>query len=247
MSDSSCSRRGVFSMRRWYMAIWLFSPRISSVEAFDSTLAWSSCCMRFTMYGFWGAALSRGQAHRLVDVGQALGDELPPLAGPAVVLVGHRELLLQALERAEVGLALLGQLAHVLLFVGGDALLLLLELRARLAELPLQKLGGARGHLFAELDVLLDVEGGQLIGDVHRDPRIAGAVGDGEHHGARLAAAPALGISLDLELDVLAHPLDGLVHAEALPYARIEAVALDDRGQAGPAHDLLAHADQLAF
>src|SRR4029077_6192474 len=59
-----------------------------------------------------------------VEIVEALADELTTLVGAAGVLAGDRQLQLQPLERAQVHLALLGQLAEILLLVRGDLLLL---------------------------------------------------------------------------------------------------------------------------
>ncbi len=77
-----------------------------------------------------GGARRGRRCHRRVDLAQRVGQHLAPLGGAAVVLVGELQLLLQALERAEVHVLLLGQLAQVLFLVRGDLALLHLKLLA---------------------------------------------------------------------------------------------------------------------
>src|SRR5882724_11648726 len=86
---------------------------------------------------------------------------------------------LQALERAEVDVLLLGQLAEVLLLVGGDRALLVLQLVAQILELSLQELRGTGRLLLAHPPVLFDVERGQRVGHAGGHHGVGRRVRDG--------------------------------------------------------------------
>src|SRR5207302_1582704 len=85
----------------------------------------------------------------------------------------------RSLERAEVDVLLLGQLAQVLFLVGGDLTLLRLKLLAQIPELRPEELRGAGRRLFALAPVLLDVERGQRVGHAGGHRGVGRRVGDG--------------------------------------------------------------------
>jgi hypothetical protein len=152
------------------------------------------------------AAAGRG---RLIDLGQGLGEELPALVGAAQGLVRALELLLKAVEGAEVGLALLRQLPHVALFELRDLALLVLQAAADVRELGLQELGRGDRVLLAVADVLVHVQRGELVGHGHGRVRVRGRVGHAEGHRPRVA--PVAVVALEVDPDVPAHAVHGLV------------------------------------
>ena len=174
-----------------------------------------------------------GARHRIVDLARdrvALGHRA------AHVVAVQPELGVQPLQGGEVDLDLLRQLPRVALLELADLPLLLVEAALHLGELDLQELGGARRLLLADLEVLLDVEGGEGIrhqGDVLG---VAAPVADREGDGllplARLGA-------LELEPDVPPHPLDDLFGRGLVPEVWIEREPVDQalqprRGSGSP-------------
>src|SRR5262249_53734593 len=177
----------------------------------------------------------RGRRH----VGEQPEGRLAPLEGPRLVVAVQPELGVEALESGQVDFELLGQLADVELLELTHLPFLLVQSGLDLIELDLQEVRGPRGLSLADLEVLLDVEGGEGVRDLGHRLRVAPAVADGEGDGHPTPLAPLVGPS-QLELDVATHPLDDLLGADALLKIGVEAEPADELLEARSTQDLLA-------
>src|SRR4030095_16420810 len=92
-------------------------------------------------------------------LGEKGGEGIAPLGRAELVVAGEPELGVEVLQRGEIRLHLLGQLAEVALPEFAHARLELVETRASLCEPCLEKVGGASGLALANLEVFLDVYG----------------------------------------------------------------------------------------
>ena len=160
-------------------------------------------------------------------LGELPAKAFPPLEGAALVVAVQAELGVQALERREVDFHLLGQLADVTFLELADLLLLLVEPGLDLVELDPQEVRGARRLPLANLEVLLDVEGGEGVRDLGDRLGIAASIADGEGDRRLPLLAPLLGAA-QLELNVAPHPLDQLLGADTLLQVRVEAEPGDE-------------------
>ncbi len=178
-----------------------------------------------------------GPARVDLGLGELARDGVPPLGQPDLVVVVDPQLRVQRVERGQVALQLLGQLAQVPALELAHAGFLLVEPALGVVELHLEELGGAGGLPLAGLQVLLDVERGQRVRDDRDRLRISPAIGEGERGGH----APAIGVgSAQLEADVPAHPVDRLL-ARARPLQiGVEAHPGDQGLEPRAAQDLLA-------
>ena len=117
---------------------------------------------------------------RVLHVGHLLHDEKLSVLQGADAFLDALVLELRLLEDLDVGFALLGQRAHVAALVIGQCLALYLELLLRGLQLVGEKLRGSHGLLFAQLQVLLDKEGGELVGHDGHGAGVRADVTDGE-------------------------------------------------------------------
>src|SRR5437667_259058 len=169
---------------------------------------------------------------------QLIRQRLASFRASRLIVGVQAELRVEPFEGAEIRLHLLGQLTDVAPLELALALLLLVEPLLRFRELRLEKLRGARGLALTGLQVLLDIEGREGVRHERDRGRIAPLVTDREgHRGLALAARLR---ALELEPNVLAHPLDDIFGCDALPQIGVEAEAADQGFQPRAAQNLLA-------
>src|SRR5215510_1384161 len=97
----------------------------------------------------------------------------------------------------------------------------LVEALAGLGELHLEEFCRARGLALAHLQILLDVEGGERVGDLRHDLRIRSTVGKRESRRGAAVSVPA-GSNFQVQLDVPAHAVDELLALGMLSQGGIE-------------------------
>ena len=152
----------------------------------------------------------------------------------AADLVGLRQVRRAALVLQLVVRQLLLELGYM----GADAHQFLVEEGGRLC-----------GLLLAVLDVLVEEQRRQLVGDLLRVGRDGAVVRQGERDGRldRRAGAAVGDVGADRrELDVVAHAVEDLLARLALARLAVQAVLVDHVQQRGPSHHLLAdHLDAL--
>src|SRR5439155_9178308 len=148
------------------------------------------------------------------------------------------KLRVEPFEGGEVGLHLLGQLAQVAPLELAPPWLMNVEPLLRYLELDLEKLRGAGRLTPTRLQVLLDVEGREGIGDERDRGRLIALITDREGHRG-LALTSGLD-PLELELDVPAHALDDFLGWCLRPQIGVEGEAGDQGFQSRAAQDLLA-------
>ena len=105
-----------------------------------------------------------------------------------------------------------------------------------------QELRGVRRLLLTDLQVLVQVQRGQLVGHLLRPLGGLAVEGQGERDGGAglRPAAPVDHIRVDdIELDVLAHAIEDFLAGLVLPQPRIQVVLVDDLQQPGARHHLL--------
>src|SRR6185295_2904474 len=149
------------------------------------------------------------------------------------------------IQRGKIRIHLLRKLSQVPALETTYALLLLIQSGLRLIELDLQKFCGSGRLAFTRLRVLLVVEGRESVRDARHRLRVTSLVGDCERDGG-LTQTAQLG-TLDLKLDVAAHPADDILKRNALAKFAVQAESIDQLLQAGPAQDLLADCVQTSF
>ena len=134
------------------------------------------------------------------------------------------------------------QLVLVVLLEHGESLLDFFQLPFQPADLAFQKLRGLLDLLDPHLQVLLEVERGQHIGDLLDHGRVFTLVGQGEGDvGLLFRARAAVDYFLDhrIELDILAHLFNDLLVRGFSPQLRVQPEFLDDLHEPGEAHDAL--------
>ena len=166
-----------------------------------------------------------------------LGQELAALGQAGLAVDVGAQLGVESLDHAEVHGGLLRQVHQVPLLELADLFLLRVELGLDLGELRLEELGGAGGLALAHLQVLLDEEGRQRIGDLGHGLRILAPEAHREGDGAPLTGTVHAAV---LELDVRAHALDDFLGRHPLLQVFIEVEARDDPVETGPAEHFLA-------
>ena len=120
-----------------------------------------------------------------------------------------------------------------------DPLFLRVEPALGLVELGLEELGGVRRLPLADLQVLLDIEGRERVGDLCHRVRIPPTEAHRERDGG--APSPRRLHSLELDLNIAPRLLDRrLTKARPPPQVRVEVEALDEGLEPRAAQNLLA-------
>ena len=151
------------------------------------------------------------------------------LGGAHLVVAVEPQLGVERFEGRQIGLHLLGQLAHVTLTESAHPLLQVVEPRSGFAESGLEKGGGARSLPLANLRIFLDVERREGVGHERHGLRIAALIG--EREGRRGRSTSGLR-RLELETKVLPHDAEDLLARHVCAQVRVKTEAVDDTVQA---------------
>ena len=187
--------------------------------------------------------------HRRLGVGELALQVHPALLEEDDLAIDALDLGVRAFAAHLIGQVELGQAALVAGLEGRQLLLQLGDVLGDARQFLVEEQRGLGCLLLAVLDVLVQVERGQLVGDLLRVGSALAVVGqaEGDRRLDRRAAAAIRHLGADRrELDVAAHAVEDLLAGLALPRLAVQRVLVDQVQQRRAGHHLLAdHLDAL--
>ena len=190
-------------------------------------------------------ALTAIPVHRArgIDLRQLRIEEHDLLIERAYARVQFAQIILRAARQLHVQLRIFGQAILVLALEGGQLPFQIGDLGPDVLRFRTQKIGASGRLLFARLQILAQVQRGDLVrhcgGHLRRAVLIADRKGDRGFCGAPLARVDHIGAD-HIEFDVLAHVGDDGFARLGAPIIGVQIVLADDLQEIRRGHDPLA-------